>query len=89
MFSSLYVITSRSNPDAFETSMSRTQALYFTVVILSTVGFGDITPKTDPARLLTTIQIVCNLLLISVVIQLILKVATRPRHRPGPPPDGT
>ena len=76
MFAALYLITSRSNPAAFDTSMSRTQALYFTVVVLSTVGFGDITPETDPARLLTTIQIVCDLLLIGVVIRLILRIAS-------------
>jgi hypothetical protein len=89
MFAALYLITSRSNPAAFDTSMSRTQALYFTVVVLSTVGFGDITPRTDPARLLTTIQIVCDLLLIGVVIRLILRIATRPTHRSDRHPDGT
>jgi voltage-gated potassium channel len=89
MFSTLYLITSRSDAAAFGTSMSRTQALYFTVVVLSTVGFGDITPKTDPARLLPTIQIVCDLLLVGVVIRLILKVATRPTRRPDSHPDGT
>ena len=87
MFSALYLITSRSNPAAFGTSMSRTQALYFTVVVLSTVGFGDITPKTDPARLLTTIQIVCDLLLIGVVVRLVLRVANAADTAPpGPSP---
>ena len=89
MFASLYVIASQSNAAAFGTSMSRTQALYFTIVVLSTVGFGDITPRTDSARLLTTVQIVCDLLLVSVVIRLILQVATRPTQRPDPHPDGT
>ena len=88
MFSALYLITSQSNPSAFGTAMTRTQALYFTVVVLSTVGFGDITPKTDPARLLTTVQIVCDLLLIGVVFRLILRVATRPTRRPGAHPGG-
>jgi hypothetical protein len=31
--------------------MSHTAALYFTLTVFSTVGFGDITAKTDAARL--------------------------------------
>lgn len=89
MFASLYLITSQSNAAAFGMAMSRTQALYFTVVVLSTVGFGDITPKSDPARLLTTVQIVCDLLLVGVVFRLILRVASRPSRRTDPRGDGT
>ena len=34
--------------------------LYFSVVTFSTVGYGDITPRSRTARLLVTSQIVCN-----------------------------
>jgi voltage-gated potassium channel len=37
--------------------MTHTDALYFTVTVFATVGFGDITARTDTARLLVTVQI--------------------------------
>jgi hypothetical protein len=36
--------------------LTRTDALYFTVTVFSTVGFGDITAKTETARLVVTGQ---------------------------------
>jgi voltage-gated potassium channel len=54
-----------------------TTALYFAVTIFSTVGFGDITPYSDLARITTTIQMLADLAVIAIVIRLILGVATR------------
>jgi voltage-gated potassium channel Kch len=48
-------------------------ALYFSVVTLTTVGYGDISPSTDPARLFTVFYILIGvgilLALITAVIQ--------------------
>ena len=52
-----------------------------TVTVLATVGFGDITAKTDPARLVVTIQMVADLILIAVVVRLILGAASRAGRR--------
>jgi voltage-gated potassium channel len=77
MYAWIYLTMSRSDPAAFGEVLSRTEALYFTVTVLATVGFGDITPKTDPARLLVTTQMVADLILIAVVVRLILGAASR------------
>ena len=77
IFAWIYLTLSRSDPLSFTTTMTRTKALYFTITILSTVGFGDITPKTDPARIATAIQMVSDLILFAVVIRLILGAASR------------
>ena len=66
-----------SYPDALGGRLTRTEALYFTVTVLSTVGFGDITPKTDVARIIVTIQMVLDLLVLGVVVRLILDTARR------------
>ena len=50
-------------------------ALYFTVTVFSTVGFGDITPATDPARVAVMAQMLCDLIFIAVVVRLILEAA--------------
>jgi voltage-gated potassium channel len=81
MFSRIYLTMSRSDPAAFGEVLTRTEALYFTVTVLATVGFGDITAKTDPARIVVTIQMVADLILIAVVVRLILGAASRAGRR--------
>jgi voltage-gated potassium channel len=51
--------------------------LYFTVTVFSTVGFGDITPKTDMARIVAMVQMLADLAVIAVVVRMILGAATR------------
>lgn len=77
LFAWIYLTLSRSDPAAFGGPLDRTSALYFTVTVFSTVGFGDITPKTDTARLVTTVQMLSDLAVIAVVIRLILGAASR------------
>ena len=77
IFAWVYLTLSHSNPSAFGGVLSRTSSLYFTVTVFSTVGFGDITAKTDPARLVVTFQMLSDLAFVAVVIRLILGAATR------------
>ena len=39
--------------DAEEGEMAPLEAIYFAVVTMSTVGYGDITPKSDQTRIFT------------------------------------
>jgi len=77
MFAWIYLTMSLSNPGTFGHSLSRTSSLYFTVTVFSTVGFGDITPKTDVARLVAIVQMMADLIVVGVVIRLILGAASR------------
>lgn len=52
-------------------------SLYFIITVFSTVGFGDITPKTDPARIVAIVQMLTDLAVLAVVVRLILGAATR------------
>ncbi len=76
-FAWIYLTMSRSNPAAFGGMLDRTGALYFTVTVFSTVGFGDITPKTDPARIIVMVQMLTDLVVLAVVVRLIFGAATR------------
>jgi len=76
-FAWMYLTMSNADPRTFNIGGDRMTALYFTVTVFSTVGFGDITPHTDLARLATTIQMLADLVVIAVVIRLILGAATR------------
>jgi voltage-gated potassium channel len=77
MFAWIYLTMSRADPGAFGGPLTRSSALYFTVTVFSTVGFGDITAKTDVARLVVTVQMLADLAVVAVVIRLILGAATR------------
>ena len=61
--------------DLLPGSRSRSEALYFTITVFSTVGFGDITPRTDPARLVVAAQMLLNLVLIGAVVRLLFDAA--------------
>jgi voltage-gated potassium channel len=55
-------------------AMSFPEALYFSVVTLSTIGYGDIVPVVPAARVLAAIQSVCGLLLLLFGFAEILRV---------------
>ncbi len=71
MFGLSYVAIVQSNAASFNQPLDRLSTLYFTVTVLSTVGFGDIVPKTDPARLVVMIQMIVDLILIGFLIRMI------------------
>ena len=77
VFAWSYLTMSRSNPATFGSALSRIDAMYFTVTVFSTVGFGDFTPKTELARVVVTVQMLADLAVIAVVIRMILGTATR------------
>jgi hypothetical protein len=76
-FAWIYLNMSNSDTHTFGGAMSHMTALYFTVTVFSTVGFGDITPHTDLARLVTTVQMLADLAVIAIVVRLIFGVAGR------------
>jgi len=43
-YASLYALLSFNQPASFTQNLGRTDALYFTMTVFSTIGFGDIAP---------------------------------------------
>jgi hypothetical protein len=74
-FAWMYITLAHSNPGAFTQPLDKIGALYFTVTVFTTVGFGDIAARTHPARLAVTAQMVLDVIVIAVVIRLILEAA--------------
>ncbi|WP_326651534.1 MULTISPECIES: potassium channel family protein [unclassified Streptomyces] len=56
IFSATYYALAR-HQGAFVGLQTRLDALYFTVVTLATVGYGDVVPQSQTARLVTMVQI--------------------------------
>ncbi|MFF3607707.1 potassium channel family protein [Streptomyces sp. NPDC002463] len=72
LFATAYFLMARSQSGSFTESLSRTDAVYFTVTVFSTVGFGDITPKSEGARVAVLLQMLGNLTLLGVAARVIL-----------------
>jgi voltage-gated potassium channel len=73
----VYLTMSNSDPRFFSSPLNHTRALYFAVTVFSTVGFGDIVPKLDAARVVTMVQMITDLVIIAVVVRLIFGAASR------------
>jgi voltage-gated potassium channel len=86
IFAAAYFVSARANPANFSEPLSRIDGLYFSVTIFATVGFGDITARTDAARLLATAQMLCDLLLIGFVAKVLVGLVQRRRLQLGVDP---
>jgi len=71
IFARIYLSSSIGDPSAFNQPLDKITALYFTVTVLSTVGFGDIVAQVNSMRLLVTLQMLLNLVLLGLVFRLL------------------
>lgn len=72
LFASAYFLLAHADSGAFNESLSRTDSLYFTVTVFTTVGFGDIVPKLAEARVLVMLQMIGDLIVIGVIGRLVI-----------------
>ena len=84
LFASTYVVIATVSASSFSQPMTRSNALYFTVTVFATVGFGDITATTQAARLVVTAQMIIDLIIIGLGARVILGAVTRGRQRRAP-----
>ncbi|MBK9740999.1 MAG: two pore domain potassium channel family protein [Actinobacteria bacterium] len=80
-FAFVYLALATSETVAFSEPLNRTGALYFAVTVLSTVGFGDITPISDGARWLVMIQMLIDIGLLAGALRLVVGIARRADRR--------
>ena len=84
LFASTYVLLAQARPDSFNEALGRTDALYFTVTVFATVGFGDIVPVSEVARIVTMIQMIMGLIAVGLVARIVLgAVQAAVRRRDG------
>ena len=75
MFALTYVTMSAHNPATFNVPLDKVSALYFTMTILTTVGFGDIHAVTHAGMIAVMIQMVISLTLITTVARVLVSAA--------------
>ena len=85
MFASTYVVMAQDSAANFSShQLSRTDSLYFTMTVFSTVGFGDITATSHSARVLVTVQMVLDLVILGLGVQAFRGAVSVGRQRSGP-----
>ena len=75
------MVMATASASNFGEKLTHTDALYFTITVFTTVGFGDITAKTEGARLLVTGQMIVDLIILGIGAKIILGVVKRGRQR--------
>jgi hypothetical protein len=83
LFAASYFVVEHTSPASFNEPLTRTDALYFTVTTFSTTGFGDITAKSQGARLLVTFQMVTDLVVIGFGVKILFGAVQEGRRRKG------
>jgi hypothetical protein len=83
-FAAAYARMSYADPATFTQPLTRIDAFYFTVTVFATVGFGDISAVTEAARVLVTVQMLVDLVLIGTVVKVLVGAAQRRREALGP-----
>jgi ion channel len=81
LFASTYAVLANVAARSFGGPLSHTNSLYFTVTVFSTVGFGDITAKTETARLVVTGQMLADLIVLGLALKIIVGAVRRGQQR--------
>ena len=81
VFASTYFVMQRASAANFSQPLTRTDALYFTVTVFSTVGFGDIAPRSEGARVVLIVQMLGDLALLGAGARVLLGAVRRGQQR--------
>jgi hypothetical protein len=72
VFATTYYLMAQSDPAGWSEPLSRLDALYFTLTVFATVGFGDIVATSAGARVAVTTQMACGLLLVGLIARVVV-----------------
>lgn len=81
VFAATYLMLSSGQPRSFTEPLRHVDALYFATTVFSTVGFGDIAPRSDAARLIVTLQMVGNLVVLGSLARVVTGAVRIGRQR--------
>ena len=78
LFAAVYFAMSIDDAANFNIQgLTRIDTLYFAVTVFSTVGFGDISAASEPGRLIVTVQMILNLLVLGAGIRIFIGAGSR------------
>ncbi len=88
LFASTYYLMERASAATFTQPLTRTDALYFSVTVFTTVGFGDIAAKSETARVVLIVQMLADLALLGAGARVLLGAVRRGQQRRSGTGDG-
>jgi hypothetical protein len=71
----------RTSAANFSQPLKRTYSLYFAITVFSTVGFGDITPRTEASRVVVMIQMLADIAAIGLGVRVVAGAVNWARER--------
>jgi len=71
IFAHIYRVLGGADGGSFTEPMDMLNSYYYSLTVLSTLGLGDITPVTQNAKIFTMAQILCDIVLISLVLKVL------------------
>jgi hypothetical protein len=85
LFAATYFLMAQDDPANFTAEpLTRTDTLYMTITIFSTVGFGDISAASQSARLVASLQMLLDLLVLGLGIRVFTGAVQRGREQKAP-----
>ena len=72
LFAAIYFLMNHANPATFGTSLTRLDSLYFSATVFTTVGFGDISARSQPGRAIVLVQMILDLVILGLVVRLVV-----------------
>ena len=82
-FAAIYYSAEHAYPGSFTEELSKLDAVYFTVTVFSTVGFGDIAPVSESMRAMAMVQMIVDLIVIGLLAKVLVGVVQERRHMLG------
>jgi putative Mn2+ efflux pump MntP len=64
-------------------ALNFSESIYFSIVTISTVGYGDIVPHSSVARVLASLEVICGFLLLLFGVSELLEYAREHRRNRG------
>lgn len=89
VFASIYCILSQYSPDPHfrvanvARSLGYSEAIHLSITTISTVGYGDIVPISNAARVLTSIEVICGVLLLLFGVSELMEYTREHRREHG------
>jgi len=80
-FATVHFVIAQSDAAAYSEELDRMDALYFSITTLSTVGFGDITPVSQAARIAVSIQMILDVLVLGIGVRILVGAVQLGRQR--------